>query len=261
MIKVGIFDSGIGGLSILKEIVKNQLPAQLYYYADSKNAPYGPKPDTFVIERAICISKEFIELGAQIIIVACNTATAVAIDELRRTFPQVSFIGVEPYINVINQRPELQNKKGIVLATPLTGNSRRFKDLKQRLDPKNILDVFTPMNLAKIIEDNFISQYQKILPLVKAEFQGSQKNPLGSYDFYILGCTHYPLIKKELEKIFDGELISPCPMVANRFKQVYLELTKNHLDPFEDKYPIKFFMSGIDSQYRDLDIKILFPDI
>lgn len=258
MIKVGIFDSGIGGLSILKEIVLKNLPVELFYYADSKNAPYGPKPDTFVKERSVAITQEFVDIGAQIVIVACNTATAVAIDELRLKFPKISFIGVEPYINVINQRPELKTLKGLVLATPLTGNSKRFKDLKQRLDPDNVLDTFLPENLAKIIEDNFLDSFNKIYPLVRSEFSEVHTH----YDFYILGCTHYPLIKSDLEKIFKGELISPCPMVAKRFVAIYDKLIEGQTFETENlgAYPIKIFQSGRDAYFRSLDIKKIFPN-
>lgn len=256
MIKVGIFDSGIGGLSILKEIVLKNLPVELFYYADSKNAPYGPKPDTFVKERSRAITQEFVELGAQIVIVACNTATAVAIDDLRLNFPNISFIGVEPYINVINQRPELKAKRGLVLATPLTGNSKRFKDLKERLDPQNLLDTFLPPNLAKIIEDNFLESFENIYPMMRNEFT----EDLSLYDFYILGCTHYPLVKKELEKIFKGELISPCPMVAKRFVAIFEKISDGAHDAASKDivYPIKIFMSGKDDHFRILDLtKIL----
>lgn len=249
MIKVGIFDSGIGGLSILREILLKKLPIEVYYLADSSNAPYGLKPDSFVLDRSVAITQKFVDLGVSVVIVACNTATAIAIDKLRELFSHISFVGVEPYINVINQRTELQDKRGVVLATPLTGNSKRFKDLKERLDPNNILDVYTPKNLAKIIEDHFLSAPEKIYPLIRDEFPAD----LPKYDYYILGCTHYPLVKSHLEDIFKAQMISPCPMVAKRFVSVFEKLENDFKGPPQE-YRIKFLQSGIDADFRVLEI-------
>lgn len=257
MIKIGLFDSGIGGLSILKEILKFQLPLDIYYYADSLNAPYGKKPDAFVIERSRHIVDKFKAHGIKLIVVACNTATAVAIEALRNTYPDLEFVGVEPFINIINQRPELLDKKGVVLATPLTGNSKRFLDLKNRLDPKGLLKVVTPENLANIIEKNYISKPSALHQLIEEEMSKYDLN----YDYFILGCTHYPLVKAELSKLLSGEMISPCPRVAHRFKTVF---EKNYPQFAEGQNEdavsdsIHFMMSGVNDDFVTMDIEKLY---
>ena len=95
---IGIFDSGVGGLSVFREI-KKILPDENYiYYSDSANCPYGGKPQEFIIQRASEITDLLLSKGAQIIVVACNTATAIAVKSLRDSYPQVKFIGMEPAI-------------------------------------------------------------------------------------------------------------------------------------------------------------------
>lgn len=209
-VKVGIFDSGIGGLSILKEIHQLNKSLDIYYYADSKNNPYGSKSNEFILDRCVTIVDEFIDKGVALIIIACNTATAVAIDELRRLYPQINFVGVEPYINVINKRDDLKDKKGVVLATPRTGSSQRFIDLKTKLDPNGLLDSFFPVNLAKIIEENFLTKGN-----IKSQLEVELEEIVDRYDFYILGCTHYPLIVDQISEVLVGELVSPCSKVAS----------------------------------------------
>ncbi|EQC52335.1 glutamate racemase [Bacteriovorax sp. DB6_IX] len=210
--KIGIFDSGIGGLSILKEIHQLDRALDIYYIADSLNNPYGEKSQEFIIQRSTEISQQLIDEGCQIIVVACNTATAWAIDQLRETFKEVTFVGVEPYINVINKREDLKLKTGLVMATPLTGSSLRFKELKNRLDPENKLQVYLPQSLARIIERNFFDNSSELESEVLKEVSHIPKD----YDFYILGCTHYPLVSNILEKALGAEMISPCSMVASR---------------------------------------------
>jgi glutamate racemase len=215
MTKIGIFDSGIGGLSILKEVHLLDRALDIYYVADSINNPYGDKQREFIVERSVEITSELISEGCELIVLACNTATAWAIDELRAKFPQTKFVGVEPYINVINKRDDLKDKKGLILATPRTGESKRFKELKERLDPDNTLDIFLPARLAQTVETHFFNQ-----DLLKKSVDVEVENYPSNYDFYILGCTHYPLIAQYLKDNLNGEMISPCPMVADRINSL-----------------------------------------
>ncbi|EQC44238.1 glutamate racemase [Bacteriovorax sp. Seq25_V] len=253
MVKIGIFDSGIGGLSILREIAKLRLGIEMFYFADSLNNPYGQKDDSFVIARCEFIVETLEAKGANLIVVACNTATAIAIDHLREKYPHLVFVGVEPYINVINQRPELKTRRGVVLATPLTGNSKRFKALKERLDPNNLLDVFTPIHLAKLIEDNFFNKSHAFEFDVKKELLGLSND----YDYLILGCTHYPLIKPQLLSFLKGEMISPCPMVAMRVKNLLLgKFGMTEGDASATNFA--FYQSGVSSDFKTLNIDEVF---
>jgi glutamate racemase len=156
--KIGLFDSGIGGFSILSELFKTLPQAEYYYISDDAHAPYGPKSDEFITARSIEISKQLMSLGVDLIVVACNTATAASVDALRSYFPNFIFVGVEPYLNAYYKIPETLNpveKKMMVLTTVSTGKSERFKRLKERLDPNSEIDHYGLPNLARIIEEYY----------------------------------------------------------------------------------------------------------
>ncbi|MGM9747641.1 MAG: glutamate racemase, partial [Candidatus Cryptobacteroides sp.] len=126
---IGVFDSGVGGLSVLREILK-VLPGQDYvYYADNANCPYGEKTREFIIDRARKITETLIDKGAEIIVVACNTATAAAIATLRKEY-EIPFIGMEPAV-----KPAVRDTKtGVigVLATAGTLKAQKYKDTRER---------------------------------------------------------------------------------------------------------------------------------
>jgi glutamate racemase len=235
-------------LSILKEIHRLNQCLEIYYFADTLHNPYGQKSQEFIKERSSEITKELIGLGCELIVVACNTATAWAIDHLRTSFPQVIFVGVEPYINVINHRPDLKEKKGVVLTTPLTGQSQRYTDLVSKYDQQNILKHFSPQNLAPIIEDNFLDNPESLKKQLEVELAVID----ASYDYYILGCTHYPLVSKELSEILDAEMISPCPMVAKRVMNFVKEADTCELTSFH------YFNSKDEGPWQQLTYQIIF---
>jgi glutamate racemase len=213
-IKVGLFDSGIGGFSILQRLFEVMPSADFYYYSDDANAPYGPKADEFITERSIAITKELISKNVDIIVVACNTATAASIDTLRSTFVDKNFVGVEPYLNAYYKMPD-GPKKMAVLTTYSTGKSERFKRLKERLDPNGQIEQISLLNMARLIEDFY---YQRIdrdafLKEIELELKPIQEK---DYTHLILGCTHYPLISKIIENMTSTITISPDNYVANR---------------------------------------------
>lgn len=247
MTKIGIFDSGIGGLSILKEVHLLDRALDIYYIADTVNNPYGDKGRDFIVNRSLEITKQLIDEGCELIVLACNTATAWAIDELRNKYPNTTFVGVEPYINVINKREDLKSKKGLILATPRTGESQRFKDLKNRLDPENLLDIFLPAKLAQTVETYFFDHSELELK-VRSEIENYPAN----YDFYILGCTHYPLVSKFLEECLRGEMISPCPMVADRINSLVVHEIGEKKDYFY------YWQEGRDRRWEKLKYSEIF---
>jgi len=222
---IGIFDSGVGGFSVLVELFKIFPEAEYYYYSDAAHAPYGPKSDEFITERAFVITKELLNKGADLIAVACNTATASSIDALRLNFPQIPFVGVEPYLNAYYK--ESTPSKMAVLTTESTGKSERFKRLKERLDPKGLIDSYSLRYLARNVEDlysgkmsvqEFDTQLESELLMLKNK----------QYTHVILGCTHYPLVKNKIESILSMKALSPCPYVASRVKEMVGLKTINH---------------------------------
>lgn len=230
---IGVFDSGIGGLSVLKEMLKVFPEAQYFYYSDDAHAPYGPKSDEFITERAHVITNELIHQGAQMIVVACNTATAASIDALRADFPDMTFVGVEPYLNAYYK--ETAPSKMAVLTTESTGKSERFKRLKEKLDPAQNMDYFSLKNLARMVEEFYYnpsleSKFDRELVEELAPLQGKQ------FTHAILGCTHYPLVKEKIEKILSVKALSPCPYVAQRVRDLSVKSEEEKLPQLSTFY-------------------------
>ena len=214
---IGVFDSGIGGLSVLKELLSIFPEARFYYYSDDAHAPYGPKSDEFITERSLKITAELIDQGCELIVVACNTATAASIDALRAHYPQMSFVGVEPYLNAYYK--ETEAGKMAVLTTESTGKSERFKRLKERLDPNGFIDNYSLKNLARMVEEFYYNPgFEQVFDQQLIE----ELRPLQgkNYTHAILGCTHYPLVKHKIEKVLNLKTLSPCPYVAQRVKEL-----------------------------------------
>jgi glutamate racemase len=195
---IGIFDSGIGGQSIRKEIEKLLPKEEIFYLADKKNFPYGEKTPSQIRKIAERNSQYLIDKGAKVIIVACNTATVHAISYLRKRFPNVSFVGVEPAV----KPAALASKKGIiVLSSPKATRSKQLHKLINEWAKGVKVFNIGSIELVKVIEDKLGEKkiriiLKKVLP----------KEILNQSDVLVLGCTHFPLIKKEIKK-YIGEKI------------------------------------------------------
>lgn len=215
MAKVGLFDSGIGGFSILRELMDRAPAVQADYISDDSFAPYGTKSDRDIIERSELITDILLDRGADLIVVACNSATAAAITALREKHPGTPFVGVEPYINVLNHDDIYPGiRRAAVVTTVLTGNSRKFKELRERLDPRGKIQHFSLPNLATIVEDILKDGLTDTL----SNRMKSELAPLKGMNLshLILGCTHYPLIAGLIEEFLGVTAISAAPYVVNR---------------------------------------------
>ncbi len=187
---IGIFDSGIGGVTVLKQILK-LLPHENYlYYSDSLHNPYGEKTKEEIFSYVDEMIQFFLEKNCKAIVFACNTATALTISDFRKKYPNLPIIGIEPAYKMAHDFSFL--KKTLVMATPATIQSEKFLALFHQYDNQNTILLPCP-NLAKWIEkgDTFsISQFlEKNLP--KEE----------KIEVVVLGCTHYPLIQNEIRKV------------------------------------------------------------
>lgn len=188
---IGIFDSGIGGLSVLRH-VHAMLPAEeLLYFADSGFAPYGEKPEAAIVERALAIAAFLLKLKIKAIVVACNTATAAAIAALRAHYPQLQVVGVEPGLKPAAALTR-SGKVG-VLATAGTLASDKFLRLQQQVaEQSHVSFLLQPCNgLAGQIEkgetfsrDTALLVERYVAPLVAQQA-----------DTLVLGCTHYPFVE------------------------------------------------------------------
>jgi len=199
--QIGIFDSGIGGVSVLKELIKEIPDSNIFYLSDSKNCPYGDKSKEVVTE-IVFQNVEFLRsLGCPLIVIACNTATAIAINQLRKTYPDTIFIGTEPAVKMVYD--SCADKESLLLATKLTLDCARVQGLMQKY-PISHLKTYACSGLADLIEEK---NQQGIQEYFQQHF-----TPYRQVDSVVLGCTHYPLIKKELQNffsqatIFDGSI-------------------------------------------------------
>lgn len=206
---IGVFDSGVGGLSVFREI-RNALPGEdLLYVADSGFAPYGDRPDKFITQRAEAIVAFFVSEGAKAIVVACNTATAVAIQTLRSNFA-IAIVAIEPAV-----KPAAQlTRSGVIgiLATSQTVASERLSRLVQQHGERVRVLMQPCPGLAELVEkaelegagtEALIARY--VLPLLA---QGA--------DTIVLGCTHYPFLSAAIAKVAGPKVsvVDPSAAVA-----------------------------------------------
>lgn len=190
---IGMFDSGLGGLSVYREI-RQRLPHEdVIYYADSAWCPYGTKTHEEIRRRCYAISQLLIERGAKIIVVACNTATSVAIDFLRASFPQIPFIGLEPAVKPAAAKTK-SGKVG-VLATPRTVTGERLRWLIET-HASGVEVRTTPGNgLVELVESGTLrgpEVVRTIRPMLDPMLEAG-------VDVIVLGCTHYPFLRDEMQ--------------------------------------------------------------
>jgi glutamate racemase len=225
---VGVFDSGVGGLSILQAL-QQQLPDEAFVYlADSAHAPYGERDEDFVLERArACLNLLRLHQPIKALVVACNTATALAISVLRQENPELPIFGVEPAIKPA-AAVTLTHKVG-VLATAATLQSGKFQELLHSLvatDTEFVLQACE--GLADAIEQQWQAGGNEAVQALCLQYLGQMGafgNAAGEIDTLVLGCTHYPFASRELQSLAGGavRLIEPGAPVAKRVQQVLLE--------------------------------------
>lgn len=209
---IAVFDSGVGGLSVLRHL-RAQLPHErLIYLADQANVPYGSRSLAEIRAFSEAITRYLLELDAKIIVVACNTASGAALTYLRQTLPDVLFVGMEPAVKPAAQQTK-SGKVG-VLATAGTFESQRYEALMARF--AQAVDVFENpcRGLVDLIESGNLDGAETeallrtcVTPML---IQG--------IDTLVLGCTHYPFVRPLLEKIVGPEvtIIDPAPAVARQ---------------------------------------------
>ena len=197
---IGIFDSGVGGLSVLKKIYTILPNESLVYVADSINAPYGPKNNSFILDRSITII-DFLVANHKIklLVIACNTATASTISKLREIY-DFPIIGMEPAIKPANEASK--RKKVGILATEGTINSSKFSALLDSYSGDTQFFTQPCIGLVELIERGQIDS-NEVISLVNKNLIPLLQN---NVDVVVLGCTHYIFIKKNVENFFNSEI-------------------------------------------------------
>ena len=210
---IGIFDSDIGGVTIFKEIKKELPEYDYFYYSDSLNNPYGDKSleELQVIARNIV--KFLIAKGARVIVIACNTASAICKDALRREF-DIPIIAVEPAYKMVYDNNF--DGKTLVLATKGTVNSKNFKDLILKYDNHHTT-VLECSGLAELIENDKKDLIKKYLEKNIKPYKGVKN--------VVLGCTHYPIIIEEFKQVLGNvNFYEGSRGVTNKLKETILKL-------------------------------------
>lgn len=216
---VGVFDSGVGGLSVLREIRRRLPHESLLYLADSGHVPYGEKSPDYIRERCRIIADFLVEQGAKALVLACNTATAAGIGELRERYPQLPIIGMEPALKPAAQA----TRSGVVgvLATTGTLQSARFAALLDRF-AGDVRVITQPCpGLVERIEAGDLAS-----PQTRAMLAGWVEPLLAQgCDTLILGCTHYPFIRPLLVELLPPgvQLIDTGAAVARHLHEMLAE--------------------------------------
>ena len=216
--KVGFFDSGVGGLSILRAFQALCPEVETEYLADADHAPYGNRPAEEIARLSEANAEELIARGCDVVVVACNTATAAAIDLLRRKHPEIPFVGMEPAV----KPAALRSKSGVVavLATAGTFTKGRYAG---------------GVKVIAAVADEFVAEAERIGGAPYAEWKPADRKrvlrvvrarvePLiaAGADVIVLGCTHFPLLAGAIEEVCAGraEVIDPSPAVARQIRRV-----------------------------------------
>ncbi len=213
---IGLFDSGVGGLSVLRALRAQRLVADLLYFGDNHHIPYGPRPLAEVCAFSEAITRFLLDRDAQVIVVACNTASAAALKYLRQIYPNVPFVGMEPAVKPAAE--QTQTKIVGVLATPATFQGELFNSVVERFaQGVTVLQQVCP-GLVQQIEAGATDT-----PETEAMLRGWVEPMLEQgIDALVLGCTHYPFVIPLLERICGPgvRVIDPAPAVARQVGRV-----------------------------------------
>lgn len=209
---IGVFDSGIGGEAVASDLALSFPSAKISTASDHAHVPYGTRTSQEIISLTDAAIQPLLTASCDIIVIACNTATTVAIESLRLKYPDQKFIGLEP---MVKSAPSL-SKSGVIAicATPATLASKRYQQAKELYATK--VRVFEPdcSDWAKLIEDNEMNQR-----IITTDMQECLE---AGADVIVLGCTHYHWIKDDILEIVDGKAIvlEPTEAIVRRIKEL-----------------------------------------
>ena len=243
---IGIFDSGIGGITVLREILE-VLPNENYiYYSDSKNNPYGDKSDDQINELCENIVNLFIEQKCKAIVIACNTASAKSAQYLREKYRNILFIAIEPAYKMVYDYA--YNEPTLVLATKGTIESEKFNLLYHTYD--NHKTILLPcVGLADVIEEGKPEKIKQYVKHHLEPYTGKVKN-------VVLGCTHYPLITGEIKEVLGNvQFFNGAPYLANHLKEVLQE--KDLINDEKQDITIQFIDSSNSEQKKNRFFEVL----
>jgi glutamate racemase len=241
---IGIFDSGVGGLSVWRALRRAAPAVPLLYLADQEHVPYGSRPLEEVRGFAVDITRWLAAQGARLVVVACNTASAAALHHLRQVFPELQFVGMEPAVKPAAE----QTRSGVVgvLATPATFQGALYASVVERFAAGVTVLQDTCPGLVAQIEAGELDTARTRHILVTALHPMLEQG----IDRVVLGCTHYPFVIPLIQEIVGPQVqvIDPAPAVARQALRVNAALHNSPNDtPKPDELPgsrLRFFTSG-----------------
>jgi len=235
MAVIGIMDSGIGGLSVYKEIYRLIPGARYIYFSDAAHCPYGQKNPEYIIDRCRKITDLLLSKGVDVIVIACNTATAAAIKDLRANY-DLPFIGMEPAV----KPAALGTRSGVigVLATAGTLKASKYLDTKELFEDEVRIEEHEGAGFVELVESGRLDG-----PEAEATVRASLQPLLDKgADTIVLGCTHYPFLLPVMQRVAGDcvKFVNPAPAVARHLHNVLLE----HKIPENDETPGFEFLSS-----------------
>ena len=248
---IAVIDSGVGGISVLKELIRLMPNENYIYFGDNKNAPYGNKTTDEVRNLMFSNVSMLLEKGAKAIVIACNTATGASVEVLREKYPDISIIGIEPAIKPTIKYKEHSNV--LVMATPLTLKQDKFCELLYRFcDDVNIMTLACP-GLMDLIEAGKTSgkELEDFLKKLFSEIEGIK------FDSVVLGCTHYPHIKETIKKVigYDVMIFDGGEGTARETKRRLME--KDLLNDCKEKGTLEILCSSKENNISNLALELL----
>ncbi len=237
MATIGIFDSGSGGLSVYRELVKLLPQERFVYYSDNAHCPYGEKTALYIQRRARFITEFLLDKGADIIVVACNTATAAAIATLRAEYPNVPFVGMEPAV----KPAALGTRSGVigVLATAGTLKGSKYLHTRGQYEDNVRIVEHVGEGFVELVENGILDG-----PEAEETVRRSLRPLLDKgADIIVLGCTHYPFLQPVIERLAGPgvRVIDPAPAVARQTLHV---LQEKGIPTGEGPFSIDLYHSG-----------------
>ena len=197
---IGLFDSGVGGISVLRHMLRLMPNERYLYMGDSANAPYGTKTKEQVRQLSFAVAEKLIDRGIKALVVACNTATSAAINDLRSAYPDLIVVGIEPALKLAADRFPKGNLG--VMATPMTLREEKFDLLLHRFDSQCRVSKIPAPGLVELIEQGRGNSADAEILL-----RSLLKDYIGNIDALVLGCTHYPFAAEAISRVL-GEQVA-----------------------------------------------------
>jgi glutamate racemase len=256
---IGVFDSGLGGLTVAREIMRNLPRERIVYFGDTARVPYGNKSKPTVVRYSRQIVRFLMQQEIKAIVIACNTATALAIEEVKEE-AGIPVIGVvEP--GAVTAAAVTKNKQVGVIAPRATTSTNAYAKAIHRIDPEiNVISEACPL-LVPLAEEGWI--HDRITDEIIMRYLDDLLEH--DIDTLILGCTHYPLFRSEIRKLVGDKitLVNPAYETAKELERMLAARKLTNEDPMnpDDPYPYRFFVSDEAERFTEFANSILPVDV